>query len=226
MSKTDQQLEAGVAGNEARSIICGWAVVLGLAVEIVLSAVYRHGSWVEAWSPVGATILITMGVFGEIHFAARVSRSEEELRRRSEERVASANKIAAKAHERATLLEQENLEIRDRIAGRRISKEQHDKIVSILSSAPAAFDMEIMQEGEAGLFALDILRTLTDSGWTVDKKEFPFGVVWHNLNIFLTNDPAAERLMIAFIAAKIPFNTGDEKRTKVTLMVGAKPPHF
>jgi hypothetical protein len=139
-SSTENQLESGIALNERLSKLSGWAVLAGLGIEIVLASVYHdHASFIENWGPVFATALITLGVFGEIHFAGRVSKSEERLRQISEEKVADAASNAARAILRARALEKEAADARERTAEierltqwRRISREQYDTIFSEL----------------------------------------------------------------------------------------------
>src|SRR5579864_8354720 len=108
MKRTESQPEAGIALNENLSKYCGWAVVAGLVIEVALAVIYRgHTSWIENWAPVFADALIALGVFGEIHFAGKVSKSEDELRRISDEKVAEALARAASSEERAASLEKE-----------------------------------------------------------------------------------------------------------------------
>jgi hypothetical protein len=102
MSDTDIQPKSGIATNENRSKICGWAVFAGLVIEVALAAAYRgHATLIENWAPVFADMLVALGVYGEIHFAGRVSKAEEKLRRKSEEKVATANERASAADEKA-----------------------------------------------------------------------------------------------------------------------------
>jgi hypothetical protein len=180
-----------------------------------------------------AKFAVVLGVVGELigdagifETSARLSVLQNAAIEQAKSKAANAEERAGSANERAAKLERENLEIREKVAGRRISKEQHDEIVKLLSPEPATFDLEAMQESETGLFASDILKTLTDAGWTLHQKLLPMGVIWTNLNIFLTDDPAAGRLAAAFQAAGIAFGIGNEKRDRVTVMVGGKPSPF
>jgi hypothetical protein len=180
-----------------------------------------------------AKFAVVLGVVGELigdagifETSARLSVLQNAAIDQAKAKAANAEERAGSANERAAKLERENLEIREKVAGRRISKEQHDEIVKLLSPAPATFDLEAMQESEAGLFASDILKTLTDAGWTLHQKSLPMGVIWTNLNIFPTDDPAVGRLAAAFRAAGIVFGIGNEKRDRVTVMVGGKPSPF
>ena len=146
------------------------------------------------------------------------------------ENAAIANKIASEANEsaaksnlRAIEVEKQNIELRIKFSSRHIDKKQYDILVSILSKNPSTFNIETMGDPESGMYAADILKTFLDSGWNVDKKEFPLGVIWTGIQIFQTNDPAALYIADALKAAKIKFYIGNEFREKATIMIGGKP---
>lgn len=137
--------------------------------------------------------------------------------------ASEANESAAKSNLRAIEVEKQNIELRIKFSSRHIGKKQYDILVSILSKNPSTFNIETMGDPESGMYAADILKTFLDSGWNVDKKEFPLGVIWTGIQIFQTNDPAALYIADALKAAKIKFNIGNEFREKATIMIGGKP---
>src|SRR4051812_9628646 len=117
MSNKDGQLKGEISANKRLSKFCGGAVIAGLVIEIILASVYRgHDSLVEHWAPVFATTLITLGVFGEIHFSGKISEAEEKLRSLSEEKISAAHAEAARAYERAAILGKEAANARARTA--------------------------------------------------------------------------------------------------------------
>jgi hypothetical protein len=203
------------------------ALLLGLAatIGVVISSNAKEEHWAE-----------------EKRLAAeRVSANEAETKRAiadsdiakegaaaANKQVAVANTEAARANERAAELERGNLELRAKLASRRISGEQHDILVAELAKSPAHFDIELMQDPESILFGGDILKTLADAGWTVDKTELPLGVFWTGLVLFQTNDPAGQILLNAFVKSGIPFAIADTNHTrpKAAIMVGNKPAAF
>jgi hypothetical protein len=152
----------------------------------------------------------------------RLSAAAEEAR----SQIAQANAIAAKANLRAEELAKENLEIRTKIAGRRVDVAQHDILVAILSDTPNDFNIECMSDGESGLFASDLFKTLTDAGWTSKGNTFPLGEIWNGLFLFMPDDPAVKLLAHALAAAGIPFKFAVGQRDRPTIMVGAKPSAF
>ena len=142
--------------------------------------------------------------------------------------IANAQEETAKANKATEQLRRENLDLRSKIAGRRITPEQHGILVAELSKNPGFFHIQSMTDGESALYAADLFKTLKDAQWTSDTAEFPLGEVWHGLVLFQTDDPNAVLLATAFRAADIPFLIGDNqhKKDKATLLVGAKPPPF
>ncbi|MFL9863206.1 hypothetical protein PQR67_03350 [Paraburkholderia fungorum] len=145
---------------------------------------------------------------------------------RANEGAARANEAAAAANLHAAEVEQQNIELRRKFASRRIDADQHKVLVAELSKQPGVFNIEVMGDPDSGMYAADILKTFTDAGWTVDKKEFPLGVIWTGIILFQTDDPAAAVIAHALKEAKIPFSIGNEYHEKATIMIGGKPPVF
>jgi hypothetical protein len=204
------------------SWIPGWDSVAGA----------NAGSNFFFWASIGALILLGVSEVVSHRYGERkdylAAQEQGAAQRQHDEEIARLNLETADANKATEELRRENLGIRSRIAGRRIAPKQHDILVSELSRNPGIFNIQSMSDGESALYAADIFRTLTDAHWTVDKKEFPLGEVWHGLIIFQTDDPAALRIAEALKAADIPFLIGDDqhKKDRATILVGAKPPPF
>jgi hypothetical protein len=144
----------------------------------------------------------------------------------AQENAAKANENAAQFNMRAVELEKQNTELRIKFSNRRINEEQHRILVNELSKHPSSFNIETMGDPESTLYAADILKLFQDSGWQVDQKNFPLGVMWIGIIIYQTNDPAAVVVAEALKKAGISFSIGNQFREKVTIMVGGKPPVF
>jgi hypothetical protein len=169
MSKTDAHLLKEESANEDRAKRSGWAVVFGLGIEVVLAIIYRdHSSWIENWAPVAADALVTLGVFGEIHFAGVARRSGEEIRNRSNERVAAANERAAIAEKQAAEARERTAQLEQKIAGRSLSAEAFATLVDLFKSLnPKPLSPVIEFEGgdgETHLFAGEIQHALWQAG--------------------------------------------------------------
>ena len=207
--------ESWLSAIAIAKLVAAFLVATGVAIEF-------GGDWVAR--PFERTVRVAREAEVASLNAETIRLSAEAEAARGE--IAKANENAAAAKERTANLERENLEMRQKMAGRRISKEQHDEIVKLLSPEPATFDINVMQGSEAAFFAADILKTLTDAGWTLHKKYIPLGEIWTNLTLFRTDDPAIGRLAAALQMAGIPFGAADQKKDRVTIMVGGKPSPF
>jgi hypothetical protein len=191
-----------------------WGVVFKFSTisAFIAGGIGISSAFISAW--VGYQITDSVQRDATVKIAEAQARGDE------------AKAEAGRANERAEELSKENLDLRQRIAPRRITREQHDVIVNALRNAPATFDIEVMGDGESGAFASDIFKTLTDAGWTAGQKSFPLGEIWTGLSVFTTNDPAAIELIKAFQAAQIFVAVGNSPRPRATIMVGAKPAAF
>jgi len=156
MSKTDEQLRRVISASEFRSELGAWAIVIGLILEIGLALAFpEKKSFIENWGPVGATGLIALGVYAEIHFGRRTSAAHSELQRRSEERVAEANASAAKAQKEAAEARKRAAELERLTSWRRVEPEQRAKIaVALRDKLPLTAEQQAhgkihRNEGEA-----------------------------------------------------------------------------
>lgn len=194
-------------------------------LDISLETANRFYAWGWKASIIGAAVTF-IGVFLLMWGTSVRDHNSEATMTALNVEAGEARERAGKLEERAANLERQNIDLRQKFANRRITNEQHKTLVKLLSQNPATFDIETMGDSESGLYAADILKTLTDAGWNVDKKTFPLGVIWTGLIVFQTSDPAAVNLAEALKATGIPFAIGDQHRDKVTIMVGGKPPVF
>ena len=156
-------LKIQIATDEHRSHLCGGAVVVGLIVEVFLAALFpEDSSLARHWAPVFANALVALGVYGEIHFAGRVSKSEERLREIAERDVANANARAAEAELAAARLQAQ-------FAWRRLSDQQRGELGQALTSQPAFFMRVLYVEAdpECEVFAREIGAVFKQAGWRV-----------------------------------------------------------
>ena len=144
----------------------------------------------------------------------------------SDNRIVLAEKSAALASQRAAEIAKENLELKQQLASRRITAEQHKILVDILSKKIGRIIIEVMGDPESALLAEDIVKTFTDSKWEIGGKFFPQGVIWTGLIVYKSPDPDAATVVQALKAAGIPFSVGSETRPNVTIMGGGNPPLF
>ncbi|MGH6843532.1 MAG: hypothetical protein ACRECU_02170 [Methylocella sp.] len=136
----------------------------------------RFDSIEGIWGAVIADSLVAVGVASEILFSRLGFGRQYELQRRSGEKVATTNKIAALANERAATLEKEVVEARERTAQiekltawRRISPEQQSTIVAAIREIAQSLDVLIEHERgdpEAFSYARDFASMINSAGVT------------------------------------------------------------
>ena len=116
--------------------------------------------------------------------------------------------------------------LRADFANRRVTIDQHDRLVNALSKSKGTINFDVMGDTESGLYAADLLKVFTDAGWTIGEKTFPLGEIWTGLSLENNNDPLSIAVAGAFNQAAIPLLRSHRGRPPVTLMVGGKPPVF
>jgi Raf kinase inhibitor-like YbhB/YbcL family protein len=147
-------------------------------------------------------------------------------KRDSDNRIALAEKSAALANQRASEIEKGSLELKRKLANRRITEEQHKILVGIFSKKIGQIIVETMGDPESGLYAADILKTFTDSGWAIEGKFLPQDAVWTGLILYVSPDPDTATVIQGLKEAIISFSVRSEARAKATIMVGGRPPYF
>ncbi len=168
-------LKERISKNRGRSHKCGWMVIAGLIIEVILAIVFRKDSWwLEVWSPVFADFLVALGVFGEIHFASEASKDEDKLQRESEEKVAELNTRAKEAEERSI---QAQLELEKFKVPRSISVELRNRIVEQMKQfAPQEYTGRVSAgSDDAWNLWREIRLALELAGWKMVGPFSPIG---------------------------------------------------
>jgi hypothetical protein len=223
MSKTDGQIKDNIDRDEKRSKYCGWAVVIGLVIEIFLAAdfaVEGNSTFIENWGPVFADALVALGVWGEIFFAGRVSQGEAELRLRSDEKVTDAMNRAAAAEEA--------------LAPRNLSEEQFNHLQE-LKGTIAEIALTTCHDFESVRFGRQISLAFQHAGIRVRLLAPRLGNLWPNLYVVLpqpSTDVSKEPLYLAFKKGGLSVGCGPRSRFTITdmptdmpvVMVGEKGP--
>ena len=162
---------------------CGWAVVLGLAIEVAIAIVYQeHVSWLQNWLPVAADILVALGVWGEIHFADKVSRQEEAMRLDAAKQIAEAQRQAAESLRLAEEERHARVKLEAQLAMREITPEQYEALGQMRGKV-SAVNITTMGTFEATRYAAQIAKALADAGIKVMMCEPRIGMVWAGLHL-------------------------------------------
>jgi len=97
---TERELEERISAAETFAGYCVWAIVFGLVIDVTI-AIWPLLPSYDRWASAGASALIALGVYFELHFSNFGSKAHAELRRRTEEQLAEAWTMADKAETRA-----------------------------------------------------------------------------------------------------------------------------
>jgi hypothetical protein len=212
-------------------LICAAGVALFLALEVIFSVAHWRNERTlrplrAEQSRLHATELAELGRTAEEAKKETARLSAEADAAKAE--IAKANENAAKAIERAAVLEQETTRLKIAAAWRRISKEQHDIIVSALSgqtSELGVYGIRAENDGEANALWQDIVMVLRDT----DLKLTPATILASGQGVSVTpvQGPELDALRQAFSKAGIVlFDANGEfaKHQKLELLVGSKLP--
>lgn len=169
MSKTENQLEGESALWETRAKCCGWSVIAGLVLEVILTWAFpahepKETNWylafIEIFGPVFADGLVAAGVWGEIFCSGKVRKIEGELRRISNDKVAAAKTRAAEAQEQLRKFRVPRHTLMD---AHGIMQRMTEKLRSF---APLQFDTGLAAgPAEPMHFLWRLEKVLRDAGW-------------------------------------------------------------
>lgn len=226
----EAELKNLISTNENKSDFFGYLVFTGLVLDVLLVLIFPENKhWLEITAQIVADSLIAAGVFGEIYFATRGRKAADELRLKSEERVAEANKRAAEA-ELATE------QLKARFSWRSISKETAQTLASHLSAYDGAVTIEyVLGDPEALYFAKSLSRVFSSAKWNVGMMGETFGGLLL-LGLYIPDDnPPLKDLVrsifqicgMEFSMASIPpsggMAVGNSIPNSVAIFVGSKP---
>jgi len=144
------------------------------------------------------------------------------------ERAANANERAAQLENDAAQARLEQEQLKTKLAWRRVTSEQHDKIVAMLRGHPMTVALVYSNEPESMLFANDVSKTLKDSGINVVGTMAIGTELIFGLRISKMKPPhSADWLLLvsAFSNADLAFNLA-ESAEGLKIIIGSKPPPF
>jgi hypothetical protein len=105
---SDEELDKSIESCEGWEWFGGALVIFGVIATVTIAAVHpQYDSFLEQWGSAIADGLVAVGVAIEIKFGQMAGLRQDELRRRSDEKVAEANARAAEANERSARAELE-----------------------------------------------------------------------------------------------------------------------
>lgn len=172
INATDTELDGASSSCELWEWGCAGLVVAAVSAEIIIAWLHPpYDSPFNEWGSTLADAVIAIGIVGEVVFSRLDARIQTELRRRSNEKLASATKSAAEANVRAAEAELKAETLRSELAWRRITAQEAEKISEVLGRADLPkFGLRIFHvanDPEALTLSQDIAEVFRRNGWPV-----------------------------------------------------------
>jgi hypothetical protein len=164
INASDIELEKSIESCERWAWFGGGLVIVGVAAEVAIAAIHPpYDSFLEQWGSSLANSLVAIGVAFEIIFSRMAGLRQNELKRRSDERVAAANARAEEANQKA---QEAALELAKLTTPRAISAEHASAITDAISPfAGTPFILLIQPEPEPLSLMNQICDALVAAGW-------------------------------------------------------------
>jgi len=211
------------------------------AINAIETLIATLDTWVLVFAGFVAIGVVGEAILGVWHW--RLDGRLRDLRHTEaqlhESEIANANATAATANERAAALEKdaaqaraEQERLKTQISWRRITKEQHDEIVSNLRGRRLAITIKWpASDPEAGVFADDIGKTLRDAGMTLSGEPFISDTPVFGLGVSKMprgdQVPSDDWIALADAFKKAGWIFGlAEPAERLTITVGSKKPPF
>lgn len=157
INASEPELERAELSCERWTWGCGAFVVLGLAFEVALATANQpYGSPWEHWGSVGADVLVTLGVAGEIIFSSLG--------------FVRARRLQHLANERAEKAEHETEKLRAATNWRRLSQEQHETLALALQASGPGASVKfcvLINDHESMNFAQTLSIPFMAAGWKI-----------------------------------------------------------
>lgn len=181
------------------------------------------------WATICAAIFGTIGVISALISAFSGYEVSGRLQKETDLKLAEANKNVAEARQETAEAKLETERVKEKVAWRRITKEQHDALISELRGKNfLVWTIWVDTDPEATLFHEEISATLREAGLDVRSAS----ILKLAVGLELTNISGENHdlLVAAFEKAGIPLISIDPHRNfypkELVLSVGSKPPPF
>jgi hypothetical protein len=231
MNASDANLERASSSCGTWEWGCAAVVVAAIIAEFVIAYIHPpYDSVLNRLGTVAADAAIAIGIVGEVIFGRLDARIQTELRNRSNKQLADAIKTAGEANERAAQLEKFN-------SWRRISRKQHDAMVSALRGIAPSLDVFIeYQNGDTEAFSLAIaLAQIFREAGAAEPHGGPNMQLGIFFGVLVTVHPtvSSEVVSNAFLAGDIGFSIQPynpialpkkQPPPNLTIFIAAKPP--
>lgn len=186
INASDEGLEKSIESCERWEWFGGGLVFAGVAATVAIAIVHpKYDSFLEQWGSAIADSLVAAGVAIEIKFGQMAGLRQNELKRRSDEKVAEANTIAAEANERAANLENEAALLRLRLEHeikkhslRFLDDKQKAAMLDELRGTLQEILLVVQNDPEAHAFSVQLAALFEDAGAKVRSFQPPRADKW------------------------------------------------
>jgi hypothetical protein len=168
INASDDELEKSIGSCERWEWFGGGLVFAGVAATVAIAIVHpEYDSFLEQWGSAIADSLVAAGVAIEIKFGQMAGLRQNELKRRSDEKVAEANNIAAQATKDAADARERTALLEKLTAWRRLDQDFCHILSDAFLDTTSILQLRIeYQQGdpEAFTYASDFAQAFTDLG--------------------------------------------------------------
>lgn len=165
---SDGDLEKSIESCEHWEWYGGGLVFAGVAAAVAIATIHPlYDSFLEQWGSAIADSLVAVGVASEIRFGQMAGLRHGELKRRSDEKIAEANKVAAKAIKDAAEARERTAEVEKLTAWRHVDSDFRSNITAAFSNKSFVLHLAIEYEsGDSEAFSLarEFAQIFTDCG--------------------------------------------------------------
>jgi len=160
----ENAIENAASSCERWALGCAAVVVLAVVAEIGLAIIHpEYDSPWNRWGTSVADAAIALGIIGEVLFGRIDARYQTELRRRSNDKLGTAERLAAEANQRAAQIDLRRVQLEAALAPRVISKHQYD-VLQTLRGKVAAINIAWETDAETASFSSQVAVALQAAG--------------------------------------------------------------
>jgi hypothetical protein len=219
INANDDDLEKSIESCERWEWFGGTLVFVGVGAAVVIAAIHpKYDSFLEQWGSVIADGLVAAGVAIEIKFGQMAGLRQNELKRRSDEKVAESRRVASEAQQQAAEARERTASIEKLTAWRRVLPKQQREISDAIQGEMTS-DLNVRIEWErsdpeAFSYAFDLHKIFTDAGVEKVSGDGNSWTGWQKFGLYVAASPgfdlsairaAFERANIFLAPGAMPF---------------------
>lgn len=149
-----------------------YMVFIGLALEVLVILIQSEKSPLRILLEAIPSAMITLGVLGEIHFEHNSNLAADILLKKSDERIAEAEKLTAEANQKAEEARLAHEKLKSEFVWRALTPDEMHKIISVLLTERGGIEIVYFHSDvESALFSKQIASVFAMANW--EFRVFP-----------------------------------------------------